>query len=140
MSWDRLSADIPASVGLANGRSIARLCAIFAMGGALDGVRYVSEELVSQAATEQVYSNDETFGWLRLGLGLGLNSEPFPAPTPTAFHWGGYGGSWGLMDPAAGLSLGFAPNNLEPAESTVLTMDPRLFRFHKALEALIPTL
>ena len=140
-SWERLSADIPAGVGLANGRSIARLCAIFAMGGTLDGVRYLSREMVAQATTEQLYVEDETFGWLRLGLGFGLHSETFAAPTPSSFHWGGYGGSWGLMDPKAGLSLGFAPNDLTvAAPDSILTLDPRLDRFTQVLAELIPTL
>ena len=59
-----------------------------------------------------MFSQDEYLGGVRFGLGFGLDSEFFPAPTRTAFHWGGYGGSEGLMDPPTGLSIGYAMNNL----------------------------
>ena len=34
------------------------------------------------------------------------------APTPTSVHWGGYGGSFLTMDPASGISCGYAQNQL----------------------------
>ena len=30
--------------------------------------------------------------------------------TPTTIHWGGYGGSWLTMDPAAGITCAYTPN------------------------------
>jgi CubicO group peptidase (beta-lactamase class C family) len=136
-SWERLSADIPAASGIGNGRSIAQVCAIVALGGEYKGTRYLSKKMTELAAEEQVYDQDPAFGWLRMGLGFGLHSEQFPAPTPTSFHWGGYGGSWGLMDPKIGVSLGYAPNNMIV---DIDTLDPRLKRFSTALETLAPEL
>lgn len=111
-TWEYRRADIPSVSGYANARSIARLCAIGAQRGELDGVRYLSEDIVDEAAREQVYAEDPILGWVRLGLGFGLHSKEYPAPSPTSFHWGGFGGSYGIADPAAGISCGYAMNNM----------------------------
>ncbi len=137
MSWERLSAESPGGGGCGNGRSIAQVCAIMAMDGELNGKRFLSGKIVEEAATEQVFAEEPAFGWLRMGLGFGLHSILFPAPTPTAFHWGGYGGSWAMMDPKSRLSLGYAPNNwIVDLES----LDPRLQRFSDALAKVAPGL
>ncbi len=138
MSWGRLSAVMPAANGYGNGRSIARVCAIFAMNGKVRGRRFMSPEMVAEAATEQVYGDDLYIGRIAWGLGFGLNSPDYPAPSPTAFHWGGAGGSWGVMDPRAGVSLGYAPNRLLGGAGAAL--DPRLARLSAALSDLLPGL
>jgi CubicO group peptidase (beta-lactamase class C family) len=140
--WKELSQVQPAGNALANGRSIARLCSILAMGGALDGRPVLSPEVTAEAMREQAYEDSFYVGWLRIGLGLGLHSAEYPAPSPTCAHWGGLGGSWGLADPATGLSLGYAPNNwnVETVASVGSHREPRQTRFADALEALLPTL
>ncbi len=140
-SWARLSADIPSTNGFGNGRSIAKVCAIMAMGGELNGQRFMSAKLVDQAATEQAYGQCALMGWIRLGLGFGLHADFFPAPSPSCFHWGGYGGSWGLMDPKTGISLGYAPSNLtNDVTDESIGLDPRLNRFSVALAPLLAEL
>jgi hypothetical protein len=67
---------------------------------------------------------------------MALHSKYFVAPSPTSVHWGGYGGSWGLADPRARVSLGYTPNNLLVSEG----QDRRLRRFTIALQRLLPTL
>ena len=138
MSWDRLSAVMPAANGYGNGRSIARVCAIFAMNGKVLGHRFMSSRMVAQAATEQVYGDDLYIGRISWGLGFGLNSPDYPAPSPTAFHWGGAGGSWGVMDPKARVSLGFAPNRVRGGAGAAT--DLRLARLSAALSDLLPGL
>ncbi len=134
---ERASREIPAAVGFGNGRSIARMCAIMALGGELDGVRYMSPAMVEEASREQVFGVCPYLGPLRLGLGFGLYSEFFPAVSPTAFHWGGYGGSWALMDTKTGVSLGYAPNNFVTDPEAV---GPRQQAFSDALERILPDL
>jgi CubicO group peptidase (beta-lactamase class C family) len=109
----RMAAVLPAASGLGNGRSIARIGAMMAMGGELDGRRYLSRDTIEEAGTEQSFMEDRLLGWCRYGLGFGLDSEYFPASTPTSMHWGGFGGSLATMDPATGMSVGFAPNRLQ---------------------------
>jgi len=102
----------PATSGVGNGRSIARVMAMLANGGELDGRRYLSRAIIEEAATEQSHEEDHYIGPVRYGLGFGLDHEHFRASTPTTCHWGGYGGSLASYDLATGLAVGFAPNQL----------------------------
>jgi CubicO group peptidase (beta-lactamase class C family) len=111
INWEDRRAEVPAANGYANGRSIARVCAIGALGGELDGVRFLSESILAEAAREQIYAECPVLGWVRFGLGFGLHSKEFPAPSPTTLQWGGWGGSVGMMDPAAKFSYGYATNH-----------------------------
>jgi CubicO group peptidase (beta-lactamase class C family) len=129
-NWDFISADIPSGNGFGNGRSIAEVCAIVGAGGKLGDVRYLSENMIKEAGTEQVNEEDPFMGPMRYGLGFGLDSQYYQAPSPTSMHWGGYGGSWGLADFKARVSLGYTPNNF----LTNLNGDPRHARFTAALK------
>jgi len=71
MSWEGLSAEVPAGVGLGNARSVAGIATLLATGGTLDGARYLSPEIVREAATEQAYDQCPIFGWIRFGPGAG---------------------------------------------------------------------
>ena len=135
--WEFLSTENPAGIGLGNGRSIARVLAIVAMWGELDGVRYFSKEIADEAGSEQVYGQCPLLGAVRFGLGFGLDSKEFPAPSPASMHWGGAGGSWAFADPKAGVSLGYVPNNFE---NYVVRMDPRGARFKDVLQSVLPSL
>jgi CubicO group peptidase (beta-lactamase class C family) len=126
-----LGSMMPAGSGITNGRGLARLGSVVASGGAVDGRRYLSSEIVTEAAREQSFEHDEMLGPLRLGLGFGLDSDGFPAPTPTALHWGGYGGSFLTMDPATGISCGFAPSQLMVGDA--FGDDPRLTTYWRLL-------
>jgi CubicO group peptidase (beta-lactamase class C family) len=131
----------PASVGLGNGRSIARVCAILAMRGELDGVRYLSPAVADEVFREQAHGRCVAMGPLRMGLCLGLDSPDYPAPSANSGHWGGTGGSWGIADPVLGYSLGYAPNDWDVEDHQYEGIrDPRQQRFFDALQALLPTL
>ena len=137
-SWAFRSAEVPAGSGAGNARSIARLCAIVAMGGELDGVRYLSRELCEEAGREQGYGQCPYLGWARFGLGFWMNSIGFRYPSPTTIGWGGFGGSWAILDPKVGLSLGYAPNDFSVEPDGVI--DPRQGPIGKALYKLLPGL
>jgi CubicO group peptidase (beta-lactamase class C family) len=112
MSWESQRAENPSTNGHCNARSIARLASIASMGGVLDGHRYLSKEIIDEASSVQVRGIDPVMGPIRMGLGLGLHRDEYPAPTPTCFHWGGAGGSYGIMDQTTGISCGYAMNNM----------------------------
>ena len=137
MSPERLSALIPASNCYANGRSIARLCSVFAGSGVAAGQCILSAEMVREVGREQVAGEDRFLGPIRYGMGLGIDNPGFPAPTPTCFHWGGYGGSWGIMDPVTQVAFGYAQNVLDFGGGTIT---PRLAGFHQALTDILPGL
>jgi CubicO group peptidase (beta-lactamase class C family) len=144
-TWTYQSRELPSAIGYGNGRSIARICAIMANGGELDGVRYLSRATVEEAAREQVFDTCPYLGAIREGLGFGLHSQHWPVISEHAFHWGGAGGSWGLIEPKAQISLGYAPNNHSPMPLDASQMefgehDPRLHRIMAATTTLLPTL
>jgi len=141
-SWARACAENPGGTGFGNGRSIALACGIVGNNGVWDGQRILSPEIIALAGTEQAYGPDPYLGKIRWGIGFGLDSREFPAPTPTSMHWGGFGGSWGLMDPRAGISLGYTPNNWVVPEGAndQLKLDPRLHRFVEVSAKLLPAL
>jgi CubicO group peptidase (beta-lactamase class C family) len=134
----RFFVEAPSGNGYGNGRSIARAGAILAMRGELEGVRYLSSEIVAEAGRGQVYEECPYLGWVSFGLGFGCDSEKFPLATPTMFGWGGVGGSWAMVDPKAGVSLGYAPNNWSVEWEGIV--DPRHIGFKEAMEALLPGL
>ena len=103
----------PGGCGLTNAGALARLGAMLAMGGELDGHRYLGRATVEEAASEQSFAIDEMFGPCRYGLGFGLHSDEFPAPTPGAFHWGGVGGSFVTMDMVSEVSCAFTPSLMQ---------------------------
>jgi CubicO group peptidase (beta-lactamase class C family) len=135
---ENLPTVMPASSGVTNARALARIGAVVAMNGEIDGHRYLSRSIIEQAGSEQSYSVDEVLGWVRYGLGFGLDSPEFRAPTPTTIHWGGYGGSFLTMDPAAGISCGYAPNQLMIGEE--YGDDPRMAGYWHLLGEVTPTL
>ena len=135
-AWASQSAGLPAAGGFGNARSIARLCAIVAMGGELDGVHYLSADILEEAVREQGYGECPYLGWARFGLGFGMNSVGFRYPSPTTVGWGGFGGSWAIMDPKAGVSLGYVPNDFSIEPEGVI--DPRQGPIGKALYKLLP--
>jgi CubicO group peptidase (beta-lactamase class C family) len=110
-SFARLSSENPGSVGFGNGRAIALVCGIVANDGVWNDERILSPEIVARAGREHAYGPDAYLGMVRMGLGFGIDSAEYPAPTPTTIHWDGFGGSFGVMDPRAGVSVGYVPNN-----------------------------
>jgi len=141
-SWARACADNPGGNGFGSGRAIALVCGIVANNGVWDGQRILSPEIIALAGTEQAYGADPYLGMIRWGLGFGLHSKEFPAPTPTSMHWGGFGGSWGMMDPQARISVGYAPNNWMAPDTThgQVELDARLQRFVEVCRGLLPAL
>lgn len=141
-SWERNASENPGGIGFGSGRAIALACGIVANNGVWDRKPVISPEIIALAGTEQVYERDPYIGMLRLGLGFGLDGKEFPAPSSTCMHWGGYGGSLGLMDPRTRCSIGFAPNKwVAPVGSEdQIHIDTRSGRLFGALRQLLPLL
>lgn len=118
--WGHMSQPMPGSNGAGNARSLARIGSVMAMRGTLDGIRYLSPEIVDEAVREQNHTECPLMGDIHMGLGLGLDGDFFPAPTPTSFHWGGWGGSWCVMDAEYQLSVAYVMNRCaNPEEEDV---------------------
>jgi CubicO group peptidase (beta-lactamase class C family) len=126
---DSLTSELPSSNGIGNARSVARIGSILANHGVLDGHRFLSEDTVNLALTEQSYLKDVMWlDYVRYGFGVGLHSEEFECPGEGSMHWGGYGGSFCIMDTRSRTCVAYAPNGT----IGVLNSDPRSTRILEA--------
>ncbi|MGO8993079.1 MAG: serine hydrolase domain-containing protein [Polyangiaceae bacterium] len=107
-----LDAEVPAMNGVFTARSLARMYAMLAGGGQLDGKRLLSEETVRRATQVQSRGLDAVVGFpmrWRLGYHLVGTSRGI---LPNAFGHFGYGGSGAWADPDRDLSLAMTLNRV----------------------------
>jgi len=98
---------LPAMNGVATARSLAKMYAALSMGGALDGVRLVSQDIVGQSAEVQTRRSDRVI-FYPLHWKLGYHrTDAFLMDVPEAFGHFGLGGAGGWANPELKLSLGF---------------------------------
>jgi CubicO group peptidase (beta-lactamase class C family) len=111
-AWRR--AEIPAANGHGNARSVARVMAALAGGGAAGDVRVLSEAALARATTEQCFGPDLVLGVpMRWGQGFMLASDALPlGSSQRAFGHGGWGGSLGIADPDARVSWAYVMNQM----------------------------
>ncbi|MFJ3582073.1 serine hydrolase domain-containing protein [Streptomyces sp. NPDC090127] len=121
------AAELPAANGHGTARAVARLYGVFAGRGRSEGRVVLSERAAERAREGQGRCRD-----LVLGAGFGHETEcalgfwlsgPHASygPNPRAFGHDGFGGSCGMADPEAGLSLGYVMNRMGPR----IADDPR---------------
>ena len=133
------AAEIPAANGHGNARSVARVASAMACGGAVDGVRLMSRETVDKAIEEQLEDFDLTVPEMRVryGLGFALRCDsiwmPNIGPSPRAFFWGGYGGSFCVMDPDARVSYGYVMNRMLNEWTGEFRSDPLAAALYESL-------
>ncbi|KCZ91030.1 EstA family serine hydrolase [Hyphomonas jannaschiana] len=107
-------AEIPAAGGTGNARSVARVQAILANGGVMDGKRFLSEVGCRRALELQIEGTDMILGIpVRYGLGYGLAGPSMPMLNEHSCFWGGYGGSVVLIDMASRTTIAYAMNRME---------------------------
>ncbi len=105
-----MEAEVPSANGFFTARALGRTYAMLAGGGELDGVRVLSPETVSAAATVQSHGLDLVLvvpmDW-RLGYHRVFTSRGTVGP---AFGHFGFGGSGGWADPSRDLSVAYVCN------------------------------
>ena len=113
------AAEIPASNGHGNARSIARIGAILANGGELDNKRILSYNTVENAIEKQIKGRDVVMFYspVKWGLGFGLLNKNLLLG-PKSFYWSGAGGSLCVMDLEKRLSIGYAMNKMNMMKDT----------------------
>lgn len=118
-TWTRewRAAGIGGAGGQGNARSVARLNALIANGGELDGVRLLAPDTIDRIFAEHTDGVDLVLGLpLRFGLGFAV---PNPASTPwipegrVAF-WGGWGGSIVINDVDRRTTFAYVMNRMSP--------------------------
>ncbi|MEV5802330.1 serine hydrolase domain-containing protein [Streptomyces collinus] len=129
------AAEIPAANGHGTARAVAALYGIFAGRGAYGGRRLLSPESAERVREGQGRCRDLVLGpglgtVTEIGLGLWLSGPNGSyGPNPRAFGHDGFGGSCGLADPEAGVSLGYVMNRMGPH----IADDPRKMALVEAL-------
>jgi CubicO group peptidase (beta-lactamase class C family) len=114
------AAELPAANGHGTARAVAALYGIFAGRGAYGGRRVLSAEAAERVRQGQGSCRDIVLGAgfdheTEIGLGLWLSGPNGSyGPNPRAFGHDGFGGSCGLADPEAGVSLGYVMNRMGP--------------------------
>ncbi|MET7605994.1 serine hydrolase domain-containing protein [Streptomyces avermitilis] len=129
------AAEIPAANGHGTARAVAALYGIFAGRGSWDGRPILSPEAAERVREGQGSCRDLVLGAgfeseTEIGLGLWLSGPNGSyGPNPKAFGHDGFGGSCGLADPEAGVSLGYVMNRMGPH----IADDPRKMALVDAL-------
>ncbi|MDT0611781.1 serine hydrolase domain-containing protein [Streptomyces lancefieldiae] len=114
------AAEIPAANGHGTARAVAALYGILAGRGSYGGRRVLSPEAAERVREGQGPCRDLVLGAgfaheTEAGLGLWLSGPNGSyGPNPRAFGHDGFGGSCGLADPEAGVSLGYVMNRMGP--------------------------
>ncbi|MEU3527726.1 serine hydrolase domain-containing protein [Streptomyces sp. NPDC038707] len=112
------AAEIPAANGHGTARAVAALYGVLAGRGAFGGRRFLSPRAVERVRESEGPGRDLVLGAAlegetEIGLGLWLSGpRGLYGPNPRAFGHDGFGGSCGLADPEAGVSLGYAMNRM----------------------------
>ncbi len=103
---------IPAANGVFTARSLARMYAMLASGGVLDGERFISEKTLREAIRVQRRSVDVVVGFpMRWRLGYHLVGTT-RGVLPYAFGHFGFGGSGAWADPERNLSVAMTLNRV----------------------------
>ncbi|QTD96478.1 serine hydrolase domain-containing protein [Streptomyces cyanogenus] len=114
------AAEIPAANGHGTARAVAALYGVFAGHGSHGGRRILSPQAAERVREGQGSCRDLVIGAgfegeTEIGLGLWLSgSRGSYGPNPRAFGHDGFGGSCGLADPEAEVSLGYVMNRMGP--------------------------
>jgi CubicO group peptidase (beta-lactamase class C family) len=108
VAWRR--AQIPAASGFGNARSVALVQSVIACGGAVGGLRVLSQAGCDRAREEQFHGVDRLLGMsVRYGMGYGLFGS--------SQGWGGWGGSIVMVEPGDRMAVAYVTNQMrEPAE------------------------
>ncbi|MEV4971933.1 serine hydrolase domain-containing protein [Streptomyces scopuliridis] len=129
------AAEIPAANGHGTARAVAALYGILAGHGRLGEHRLLSPETVERVREGQGGCRDLVLGAgfahdTEIGLGLWLSGRNGSyGPNPRAVGHDGFGGSCGLADPEAGISMGYVMNRM----GSNIADDPRKMALIDAL-------
>jgi CubicO group peptidase (beta-lactamase class C family) len=105
-------AEVPAINGVFTARSLARMYSAIAVGGTVDGVKFLSPETIRRAGIVRTRSRDIVIGWpmrWRLGYHMAATTR---GVRPHGFGHFGLGGSGAWADPQLELSVAMTCNRM----------------------------
>ncbi len=129
--WRRM--EIPSANGHATAEALAKLMAVIAGGGTLEGRPVVSRETLAQLTQERVRGPDKVLPFDLIwaaGLMKNTGSNGLGPGRQAVGHYG-WGGSMAMADPERGLSVAYVMNR----QSVHLVADPRPVALIEALYA-----
>jgi CubicO group peptidase (beta-lactamase class C family) len=134
MTKEWQSAEIPAANGHGNAGAVAKIGAILANGGELNGVRFLSHEIIEKTLEIRTEGKDLVLNMpIKFGLGFGINNAgglmSKICPNTRTLYWGGYGGSLIIADLDEKMSLAYVMNK----QGYKIIGDPRGERLIKAV-------
>jgi CubicO group peptidase (beta-lactamase class C family) len=106
-----LDGEVPAANGVVTGRGLAKMYAVLANDGRIDGKKYLSKELVRGLAGTAGTKWPDANMVVPMPFHLGYHESPVPGLI-RGFGHVGLGGTLGWADPEAGSSFGFVHNRL----------------------------
>jgi len=106
-----LDGEVPGANGVVTGRGLAKMYAVLANDGRIDGKKYLSQELVRGLTGEPRRRRPDANVVVPMPFHLGYHESPVPGLLKGFGHVG-LGGTLGWADPEAGSSFGFAHNRL----------------------------
>ena len=126
---DVLRAEIPGAAGVASARAMARLYEVLALGGQIDGRRYLSEQTVEQASVVLASGVDWVIEryWER-SFGFVVTQDPPSNPRVVSVGHPGAGGSVHGYWPELGVTFSYVMNEIRlPAfkDGVSIGMDDR---------------
>jgi CubicO group peptidase (beta-lactamase class C family) len=135
-AWRR--AEIGAANGHGNARAVARIQAVVANGGEVDGVRLLSPATIDRIFEVQADGIDLVLGTpMTFGIGYGLpRAEEFPflRPGHRLCFWGGWGGSIIVVDVERRATLAYMMNQMASGIVGNLTSAALITAVHDLLD------
>ncbi|PHH62210.1 hypothetical protein CDD81_7337 [Ophiocordyceps australis] len=110
------SAELGASNGHANARSLVRILSALTLGGVVNGTRLLSQDTIDLVFEQQSHGRDLVLGIpIRYGVGFSLTpSALHPClPEGRVCYWGGWGGSFVAMDLDRRLTIAYTMNYVD---------------------------
>ena len=134
--WRR--AELPASNGHGNARSVAQVVSVLASGGERDGVRLLSPATIERCFEVQAHGIDLVLGIeMAFGIGFGLNSPGTPiGVNDRTLFWAGWGGSMAVIDVENEMTVTYAMNRMLPDVTGGLRAARVVFAAHDAVARL----
>ncbi|MFZ3032630.1 MAG: serine hydrolase domain-containing protein [Parvibaculum sp.] len=109
------AAELSSANGQGTATALARVYGALANGGKLDGKSLVTPSTIRAMTAQQISGMDEVLAMpVRWGAGYLLNVMGLYGPNEAAFGHSGWGGSFGMADPKAGLGISYVMNQMGP--------------------------
>lgn len=130
--WRR--AEMPASGGHGNARSVAQVVSVLAQGGEANGVALLSPATIERTFEVQAHGTDLVLGReMKFGIGFGLPNDGMPlGVNDRTLFWAGRGGSMAVADVENELTVAYVMSRMMEGEDGAIRAVRVIFGAHQA--------